>query len=47
MNAHASESMARGESVEQLQYHRYGKPVLGRYTRRLGGPYGSSVSDLQ
>lgn len=46
MNARASESMARGESVEQLEQQRYGKPVIGAYARRLGGEYGSSVRDL-
>lgn len=47
MNARASESMARGESVEKLENHQHGKPVVGRYSRRRGGEYGASVSHLQ
>lgn len=46
-NSLASQSMARGESVEDLQNHRYGTPQVGKYSRRLGGKYGSSVSHLQ
>jgi len=46
-NALASRSMARGESVEDLQNHRHGTPQLGRYARKRGGEYGSSVSHLQ
>jgi hypothetical protein len=47
MSAEASRSMARGESLEQLAYHRYGKPKVGAYTRRLGGEFGASVQHLQ
>ncbi len=47
MNARASESMARGESVEKLSHHQYGKPALGKYSRRPSGEYGASVRDLQ
>ncbi|MCL6515914.1 hypothetical protein [Alicyclobacillus sp.] len=47
MNALASRSMARGEPVEQLLNHRYGKPQPGKYSRRLGGELGASVSHLQ
>lgn len=47
INAKASESMARGESKEKLEHRQYGKPELGRYSRRLGGEYGASVSHLQ
>ncbi len=47
MDALASQSMARGESVEKLMNHRYGTPQQGKYSRRLGGEYGSSVSNLQ
>lgn len=47
MDAVASKSMARGESVEKLMNHRYGTPQIGKYSRRIGGEYGSSVSDLQ
>ncbi|MCL6452364.1 MAG: hypothetical protein K6T78_01910 [Alicyclobacillus sp.] len=47
MSAEASRSMRRGEREEDLQHHRYGTPVVGRYTRRLGGSYGAAVRDLQ
>jgi hypothetical protein len=47
MNSLASESMARGESAQKLAHHRYGSPKVGKYSRRLGGEYGSSVSNLQ
>jgi nucleoid-associated protein YgaU len=47
MSAEASRSMARGESLEDLAHHRYGKPKLGAYSRRIGGDYGASVQDLQ
>ncbi|MBX6353828.1 MAG: hypothetical protein IRZ10_10895 [Thermoflavifilum sp.] len=47
MSAEASRSMARGESLEQLAHHRYGKPKPGMYARRLGGEYGASVQHLQ
>ncbi|GMA49724.1 hypothetical protein GCM10025857_10810 [Alicyclobacillus contaminans] len=47
LDAAASRSMARGESLEKLMNHRYGTPQVGKYTRRLGGEYGSSVSHLQ
>jgi len=43
----ASRSMARGESVEDLKNQRHGTPQLGRYSSKLGGEYGSSVSHLQ
>lgn len=47
MSAEASTSMARGEPVAQLANHRYGTPQVGKYSRRLGGEYGSSVSNSQ
>lgn len=47
MNARASQSMARGESEEKLDRHQYGTPTKGKYSRRLGGEYGASVSHLQ
>lgn len=47
MDALASQSMARGESVEKLMNHRFGTPEQDKYSRRLGGEYGSSVSNLQ
>lgn len=43
----ASRSMARGESIADLAQHRHGNPQLGKYSRKLGGEYGSSVSNLQ
>ena len=45
INAVSSAAMARGESVSKPR--KYGKPQLGKYSRKLGGEYGSSVSDLQ
>ncbi|WDL98278.1 hypothetical protein [Alicyclobacillus sp. ALC3] len=47
MSSTASASMARGESVAKMANHRYGTPQVGKYSRRLGGEYGSSVSNLQ
>ncbi|MCL6599203.1 hypothetical protein [Alicyclobacillus macrosporangiidus] len=47
MNALASRSMARGEPVDKLLHHRYGTPQVGKYSRRLGGELGASVSHLQ
>lgn len=46
MNPTASRSMARGESVEKLEHRQYGNPANGKYSRKLGGEYGSSVSHL-
>lgn len=43
MDERASLSMARGESIEKLEQQEHGKPVVGQYTRRLGGEYGASV----
>lgn len=45
MSAEASASMRRGESTEEA--HRYGTPKKGMYSRKIGGEYGASVSDLQ
>lgn len=43
----ASQAMARGESKEKVLNHRYGTPQEGKYSRRLGGEFGSSVQNLQ
>jgi hypothetical protein len=45
MSAEASTAMARGESLSRPR--KYGKPQIGKYSRKLGGEYGSSVSNLQ
>lgn len=45
MSETASRAMARGERVDKP--HRYGTPQAGKYSRHLGGEYGSSVSHLQ
>ncbi len=45
MSANASQAMARGAKVDQP--HRHGTPKVGKYSRKLGGEYGSSVSHLQ
>lgn len=47
MSAEASACMARGESASKRMAHRYGTPQVGKYSRRLGGEYGASVSNLQ
>lgn len=45
MSAEASASMRRGESKDKP--HHYGTPHEGQYSRKLGGEYGASISDLQ
>ncbi len=45
IDARASASMARGESINRPRKH--GTPKIGKYSRRLGGEYGSAVSHLQ
>ncbi|MCL6637537.1 MAG: hypothetical protein K6T26_06280 [Alicyclobacillus sp.] len=47
MGPAASQSMARGQPLAELAHRRYGTPQLGKYSRRLGGVYGASVSHLQ
>lgn len=45
INAEASAAMARGERLDKPR--RYGTPQVGKYSRKLGGEYGASVSNLQ
>ncbi|WAH35931.1 hypothetical protein [Alicyclobacillus dauci] len=45
INAEASAKMRRGEREDTP--HRYGHPQPGMYSRKIGGTYGASVSDLQ
>ncbi|MFD1673295.1 hypothetical protein [Alicyclobacillus fodiniaquatilis] len=45
MSSEASASMRIGESKDKP--HRYGTPQQGMYSRKVGGEYGASVSDLQ
>lgn len=47
LDALASKSMARGESIADLAHHQYGTPEVGKYSRKRGGEYGASVSHLQ
>jgi hypothetical protein len=45
INAVSSTAMARGEHVGEPRKH--GTPQIGKYSRKLGGEYGASVSNLQ
>lgn len=47
INALASQSMSRGQPKSELVHRRYGTPREGMYSRKVGGEYGSSVSNLQ
>lgn len=40
MSTRASQSMARGESVEKIDNPEHGTPEVGKYTRYNGGVYG-------
>ncbi|MDQ0190309.1 hypothetical protein JI721_09740 [Alicyclobacillus cycloheptanicus] len=47
LSAQATASMARGQRISEMQQHRHGTPQIGKYSRRIGGEYGASVSNLQ